>query len=238
MQTTATCRAPLALVARPCAARRAFAPAAAPRSRPLPRRQLRTAAAAADTQADAKYPGWERIFGELSNKYSTRTVNAEQAFDMVGMGKAVLIDVRPQEDHDKGAPKGSICVPAFLVINSPSSPGEFAKWVACKANGVVPTKPNAALPAEVAAAAGQGKAAILACEAGGTLTPSVNFPQGKVSRSLKAAWKVLSTGSVPADRVMHLDGGVYAWYRSGMPMTGEYDGAGAGRTPAAADAPK
>lgn len=27
------------------------------------------------------------------------------------------------------------------------------------------------------------------CEAGGTVEPSINFPTGKASRSLKAAWK-------------------------------------------------
>lgn len=43
---------------------------------------------------------------------------------------------------------------------------------------------------QVAAAAAGGKAVILACEAGGTLTSSANFATGKASRSLKAAWKV------------------------------------------------
>lgn len=29
-------------------------------------------------------------------------------------------------------PRGAINVPVFLVISSPSSPGEFGKWLACK----------------------------------------------------------------------------------------------------------
>ena len=49
-------------------------------------------------------------------------------------------------------------VPAFLVISTPSSPGEFGKWLACKANGVTPTKPNPELPQQIAAAAAGGKA--------------------------------------------------------------------------------
>ena len=58
------------------------------------------------------------------------------------------------------------------------------------ANGVTPTQPNPELSRAVAAAAAGGRTVVLACEAGGTLQPSVSFAQGKVSRSLKAAWKV------------------------------------------------
>lgn len=202
----------------------------------------------------------------------------------------------------QGHPKGAVHVPAFVVIDAPSSPGEWGKvrryrlrwarglplvgtpaagiasntarlchawlahwralaehhatrrtpvrlrllparlqWLACKANGVVPTKANAELPAQIAAAAEGGKAVrrrcpavaltphvlpactahraaalalcpcgysaapavwatlsraktlrtaalcsapqvVLACEAGGTLRPTVSFPQGKVRR--------------------------------------------------------
>ncbi|KAL4448389.1 hypothetical protein ABPG75_005608 [Micractinium tetrahymenae] len=238
MQSTA-CRATVAAPASsPWASRRAFAPAAAPSVRSAaPRRQLRCLAVSTEVKADAKFPAWEAIYAQLTGKYGTRTVSPEEAFDMAQLGKAVVIDVRPREDFDKGRPKGAVHVPAFIVIDSPSSPGEFGKWLACKANGVVPTKVNADLPAQIAAAAADGKVAVLACEAGGTLQPTVSFPQGKVSRSLKAAWKVLATGALPAERVLHLDGGVYGWYRAGMPMDGEYDGTGAGRTPNTAETP-
>ena len=37
--------------------------------------------------------------------------------------------------------------------------------------------------------------------------------------------------------VAHLDGGVYNWYKSGLPMTGEYNTGNVGRTPNAANAP-
>lgn len=124
---------------------------------------------------------------------------------------------------------------------------------------------------------------ILACEGGGTLQPSVSFPQGKVSRSLKAAWKVGDPGgwlassrcpserradqcklcgtnkqsatsahpllhptpysqvvasqALPAERVKHLEGGVYRWYSLGLPMDGQYDPSNAGKTPNTAEAP-
>jgi hypothetical protein len=47
----------------------------------------------------------------------------------------------------------------------------------------------------VKAAGAEGKAVVLACEAGGTMAASTNFPTGKTSRSLKAAWKVGGWGA-------------------------------------------
>ena len=100
-------------------------------------------------------------------------------------------------------------------------------------------QPNPDLCSTAAAAAGADKAVIIACEAGGSSAATASFPTGKASRSLKAAWKLLHTGTLPAGRVYHQDGGVLAWYKSGLPMTGEYDSAKAWNTPngiSAADA--
>lgn len=43
---------------------------------------------------------------------------------------------------------------------------------------------------------------ITCCEAGGTLKPSTNFPEGKPSRSLQAAYRILAERLAP--RVAHL----------------------------------
>jgi len=59
-------------------------------------------------QADTKYPAWEAIFDELSVKYGTRTVTPEDAFDMVELGQAVLVDVRPQSEFDKVSAKAEV----------------------------------------------------------------------------------------------------------------------------------
>jgi rhodanese-related sulfurtransferase len=93
---------------------------------------------------------------------------------------------------------------------------------------------NPEFSAQVAAAAADGKAAIIACEAGGTTAASTSFPTGKPSRSLKAAWRILYNKTLPPERVLHLEGGVLAWYRAGLPMTGEYDPSQAFNTPNAA----
>lgn len=89
---------------------------------------------------------------------------------------------------------------------------------------------NPAFLEDLKKAAGD-KAVIFACEAGGTLQPNVNFKTGKVSRSLKAAWRALNGGAVPADKAYHLEGGVFGWYNAGLPMSGEYDDSAVWKTP-------
>lgn len=47
-----------------------------------------------------KYPAWDVISKELTAA-GVQTVGAEAAFDMSELGKAVLVDVRPQTDHEQ-----------------------------------------------------------------------------------------------------------------------------------------
>lgn len=68
------------------------------------------------------------------------------------------------------------------------------------------------------------------------MNPTPNFPKGKPSRSLQAAYKALADAQV--DKVLHLSGGVYGWYQAGLPFVGEYDTANVGRTPNAAPEPE
>lgn len=42
---------------------------------------------------------------------------------------------------------------------------------------------------------------------------------------------------LPAERVKHLDGGVFRWFAAGLPMVGEYDASNAGKTPNTAEKP-
>jgi rhodanese-related sulfurtransferase len=45
--------------------------------------------------------------------------------------------------------------------------------------------------------------------------------QGKPSRSLQAAWKLITEGNLPADNVVHLERGLYGWYQAELPIEGE-----------------
>lgn len=91
-------------------------------------------------------------------------------------------------------------------------------------------------PSMASMAAENGKkSVILACEAGGSMAATSTFPTGKASRSLKAAWKLLHTKTLPAEKVYHLEGGVIGWYQAGYPMNGDYDVTKAYNTPNAVD---
>lgn len=47
-------------------------------------------------------------------------------------------------------------------------------------------------------------------------------PQGKPSRSLQAAFKLIDEAGLTADDVVHMERGVYGWYQSELPMVGEW----------------
>jgi hypothetical protein len=51
--------------------------------------------------------------------------------------------------------------------------------------------------------------------------------QGKPSRSLQAAWKLISEGNLAAGDVAHLERGLYGWYQAGLPIDGECAGSAA-----------
>jgi hypothetical protein len=89
--------------------------------------------------------------------------------------------------------------------------------------------------AEKALAALQGSAAgvIVCCAAGGTLRKTVNFPSGQASRSLFAAEALLTNAGLDAQRVVHLRGGLAAWFADGYPGEGDEAAweARKGRTP-------
>jgi hypothetical protein len=49
----------------------------------------------------------------------------------------------------------------------------------------------------------------------------LSVPQGKPSRSLQAAFKLIDEAGLTADDVVHMERGVYGWYQSELPMVGE-----------------
>jgi rhodanese-related sulfurtransferase len=182
-----------------------------------------------------KYPGWDLIYKQLIEKYNLRSVTPDEAAIMIDEGKAILLDIRLADDYSESHPQGSVSAPAFRVIKTEDGGGiqSMLKMLVYRANGVNPTEAHPDFPAMAAAATGgSDKIVILACEAGGTPFATPNFPTGKASRSLKACWKLLYSGAFNKERVMHLSGGVLAWYNAGLPMEGEneYDTTRAGRT--------
>lgn len=168
-----------------------------------------------------KYPSWDSIHYELTNKYDLRSVDPVEAASLVESGKAVLVDVRPQESHTEYHPEGAMNVPAFRIIEvgQDGGLGSFMKFAVMKFNGVTPTEANPHFPdlmKDIASSSEQ--IFIFACEQGGTTSPTTTFPTGKVSRSLKACWRLLYNGVIGPERVLHLEGGVRGWRDAGLNM--------------------
>lgn len=44
--------------------------------------------------------------------------------------------------------------------------------------------------------------------------------QGKASRSLQAAYKLINEGGMSTDQVMHVERGLYGWYQADLPIEG------------------
>eukprot|EP00878_Enallax_costatus_P008267 GHUV01008643.1.p1 GENE.GHUV01008643.1~~GHUV01008643.1.p1 ORF type:complete len:142 (+),score=29.64 GHUV01008643.1:1345-1770(+) len=109
------------------------------------------------------------------------------------------------------------------------------KVVAYSFNGVRAIEHNDNFTKEALSAAG-GRKVIMMCEAGGTMRPTVSFPFGKPSRSLQAAYKVLTEAGKTSDEVAHLERGLYGWYQAELPIVGDYK-PDVGRTPMAAQEP-
>ena len=164
------------------------------------------------------------------------SITPAQAKELMDRGW-VLLDVSPAEDYDQFHAKGSINAPTLRYVQ-PAAGGDIRsmlRGVALASLSVRPTEDDWPGFAEKALAALKGSAAgvIVACAAGGTLRKTVNFPSGQASRSLFAAEALLTNAGLDAQRVVHLRGGLAAWFADGYPGEGDEDAweARKGRTP-------
>ena len=115
---------------------------------------------------------------------------------MVASGEWVLVDIRPVEDYEESHIPESVNVSLFQKITpSNITGGDILKTLLLASQGVTPMKTNKTFPTDVKVAL-QGKKAIVACEAGGTLTASTGFRFGKSSRSLTACYQLLASKTV------------------------------------------
>ncbi|KAG2436239.1 hypothetical protein HXX76_006550 [Chlamydomonas incerta] len=181
-------------------------------------------------------PRWPVVFSTLTAA-KVESISPEEAARRVKSGEWLLVDVRLTEQHETAAPEGAVNVPIYETITMEGADlRRLLKAAMYKSNGVNPVDPNPKFGEQLKAAVTEAgaKGVITVCEAGGTLKPSTNFPEGKPSRSLQAAYRVLADKLAPS--VAHLDRGVYGWYQADLPMSGDYK-PDIGRTPMAAAEP-
>lgn len=164
------------------------------------------------------------------------TVPPQQAVELTSNGKFVLVDVRQSDLYDEAHAEGAVNVPLFQKLDWSKGGWQVLKGVAYVVNGVQPVEANPDFVEEVKKITDTGVGVIMYCEAGGTMQPSTNFMTGKTSRSLKAAYRVLSENLT--EDVLHLEGGMFGYFISECPIKGKYNPENAGKTPAAAKAPE
>jgi rhodanese-related sulfurtransferase len=175
-----------------------------------------------------KFPLWRDCYFFLLEK-KLESLTAEEAHAL-SSEEWQVVDVRPPASFEKAHIEGAVSVPLYQAMNySNASPASFLKAAVYFVNGVSPIEMNPKFSEQIAEVAKGGKGLVLYCEAGGSLKPNINFPEGKSSRSLQACFRTLREGL--SDKVVHLDGGIYSWYKAGKPLTGEYDTSDVGRTP-------
>ncbi|KAF8058333.1 MAN1 [Scenedesmus sp. PABB004] len=153
---------------------------------------------------------------------------------------ALLVDVRPEDDYDKGHVPGAVNVPFYRPITG-WSPFKIARRLGYAAFGVLAgTEVNPDFAAQVAALHGAaergGDAArriVLYCSQGGVLESTEAYRRGWQTRCLVAAYDLCREG-LGADLAI-LRGGYTEWVAGGrdievMELVDD-DGAGADRRP-------
>jgi rhodanese-related sulfurtransferase len=165
------------------------------------------------------------------NENRQASVTPAEATQLLQQGW-VLLDVSPAEDFAEHHAAGSVSTPSVRYGSETGLRGAL-RSAALASQGVKPTVedlPGFLLTAQ-AALGGSASGVIVACASGGTLRTTQNWPAGQASRSLFAVEALLKAG-LERGRVLHLRGGLAAWFADGLP--GEGDGEWAtrkGRTP-------
>jgi len=195
--------------------------------------------------------------GEYLNAQRLKSVTPEQARALMERGW-VLLDVSPAEDFAEFHAVGSVSTPSVRYGAEEGLRGAL-RSVAFASLAVKPTEDcvDSFLEAARDALGGSAEGAIVACAAGGTLRPTANcasrcvrerclqynaltlllvraVPNGQASRSLFAAEALLAKAGLDPGRVVHLRGGLSAWFAAGNPGEGDEEAWNArkGRTPA------
>jgi rhodanese-related sulfurtransferase len=127
----------------------------------------------------------------------------------------VLIDVRTDDQYQKGFIEGAKSVPLYRMIQG-WEPFKIARRVAFAAFGVLKgTEPNPDFLDEVAKVANKDTGIVLCCNVGGDLTAPEGGTPAIQSRSLVAAYELLKDGYSP---IRILQDGVNGWRASGRDL--------------------
>eukprot|EP00897_Mesotaenium_endlicherianum_P001563 jgi/Mesen1/1434/ME000131S00499 len=148
---------------------------------------------------------------------SVRSVNAKEALRLQQEEGYSILDVRPVAEFEEVHPEGAKNASVYRLIK------EWTPWDILRRAGFAffgifaGTEGNPEFLNEVTAAGlTKDSKIIVACSFGGTLKPTQNFPEGKESRSLIAAYILTKAGF---KSVLHIEGGLQSWFSQDFPVT-------------------
>ncbi|KAK6926058.1 Rhodanese-like domain [Dillenia turbinata] len=152
----------------------------------------------------AKTPAEEewKVKRELLLQKRVRSVEAKEALRLTQENNFVILDVRPEAEFKEEWTAWDIARRAafafFGIFSGTEENPEFLQSVESKID--------------------KNAKVIVACSVGGTMKPSQNLPEGQQSRSLIAAYLLVLNGYT---NVFHLEGGLYSWFKEGLPAESE-----------------
>ncbi|KAJ6847767.1 rhodanese-like domain-containing protein 14, chloroplastic [Iris pallida] len=196
-------------------------PAAALRPRSFPRsaaaRTLQLTCAATKPAKSPAEEDW-KTKRELLLQKRVRSVDVKEALRLQKENNFVILDVRPEAEYKEGHPPGAINVQIYRLIKEWTA-WDIARRAAFAFFGIFSgTEENPEFLQSVESKLGKDAKIIVACSSGGTMRPSQNLPEGQQSRSLIAAYVLVLNGY---NNVFHLDGGLYSWFKEGLPAVVE-----------------
>nr|GMC66912.1 rhodanese-like domain-containing protein 14, chloroplastic [Ipomoea batatas] len=166
----------------------------------------------------AKTPeDWSTKRAKLREK-RVRSVDAKEAFRLQKENNFVILDVRPEAEFNEAHPPGAVNVQIYRLIKEWTA-WDIARRAAFAFFGIFQgTEENPEFLQTVESKIDKDAKIIVACSSGGTMKPTQNLPEGQQSRSLIAAYVLVLNGYT---NVYHLEGGLYTWYKEGLPTVSE-----------------
>jgi len=162
---------------------------------------------------------WSKMFRYLTDK-KLKSVSPNEAQKLMKRGW-VLIDTRPDNLYETSRAAGSKNASLYQPITG-RSPMQVVRYALYKSMDVAPVESNPNFLEDAQTAMAKARGVIVACSEGGDMTPQFpSFPNGKTSRSLEAAYEMLESGVGKQPNFVHLEGGLNAWFRAGLPGEGE-----------------
>ncbi|KAJ4951598.1 hypothetical protein NE237_028430 [Protea cynaroides] len=147
-----------------------------------------------------------------------RSVDVKEALRLQKENNFVILDVRPVAEFKEAHPPGAINVQIYRLIKEWTA-WDIARRAAFAFFGIFAgTEENPEFIQSVQSKLDKNSKIIVACSSGGTMRPTQNLPEGQQSRSLIAAYLLVLNGYT---NVFHLEGGLYSWFKEGLPAVSE-----------------